>query len=86
MNATQLDIEATRFARLKPVLDAIHDIIESAGPLGLPSGHLYAMLMPQGIDFNTYNTLVNFMVAKCGIALKNHVLTVTPPVTTESSK
>lgn len=80
MNSTQKDIEETRFMRLKPVLDGIHDIIEAAGPLGLPNGHLYAMLMPQGIDFETYNILVNFMVAKCGITLKNHVLTVTPTI------
>lgn len=84
MNTNQ-DIAQTRFARIKPALDAVHEIIEAAGPLGLPSGHLYAMLMPQGIDFETYNTLVNFMVAKCGITLKNHVLTITPPTTPESS-
>ncbi len=61
------------FARLKPVLDSLHEVIAAAGDDGIPSGHLYAMLMSK-VDLDRYNELIAIMVEAGGITLTNHVL------------
>jgi len=64
------------FDRVKPVLDAIQEIVQRAGPEGIPSGHLYAMLMGY-MDLETYQTMIDIMVQAGGITLENHVLRAT---------
>lgn len=64
------------FDRVKPVLDAVQEIVQRAGPKGIPSGHLYAMLMGY-MDLNTYQSMINIMVQAGGITLENHVLRAT---------
>lgn len=63
------------FGRVKPVMDALHEAIKTAGPQGIPSGHLYAMLMGR-IDFEDYQWLIDTMVKAGGVTLINHVLKV----------
>ena len=71
--ATDRAEDMAAFARVKPVLDAIQEIITAAGPQGVPSGHLYAMLMGY-MDLNTYQTMIDLMVKAGGITLTNHVI------------
>lgn len=69
------DTEAT-FSRLKPILDTVQEIIKGAGSQGIPSGHLYAMLMAY-MDLQTYQTMIGLMVKAGGVTLQNHVLRAT---------
>lgn len=64
------------FDRVKPVLDAIQEIVQRAGSEGIPSGHLYAMLMGY-MDLETYQSMIDIMVQAGGITLENHVLRAT---------
>jgi len=66
----------TAFSRVKPVLDAIQEIVVAAGSQGIPSGHLYAMLMGY-MDLQTYQTMIGLMVKAGGVTLQNHVLRAT---------
>lgn len=61
------------FDRLKPILDAVQEIIAAKGDRGLPSGHLYAMLM-EHMDLDTYQKMIELMVRTGSVTLKNHVL------------
>ncbi len=71
-----IDMNEAVFARIKPVLNAVQEIIAAAGPDGLPSGHLYAMLMGH-MDLPTYHSMIAVMVKAGGITLKGHVLRAT---------
>jgi hypothetical protein len=56
------------------VLKTIAECIKAAGAMGLPSGHLYAMLMGS-MDIDTYNQYIG-MLKKAGIiAESNYLLT-----------
>lgn len=46
-----------KLAILKEVLDALHAAIKDSGPNGIPSGHLYAMVMGH-LDLDTYNKFI----------------------------
>ena len=76
MNKTQTQLDAETFERVKPVLDAIQEIITRAGSQGIPSGHLYAMLMGY-MDLDTYQNVIALMVRAGGVTLQNHVLRAT---------
>ena len=73
---TRTRLESEIFERVKPVLDAVQEIVEKAGPQGIPSGHLYAMLMGY-MDLDTYQTMIGVMVKAGGVTLNNHVLRAT---------
>lgn len=72
-DAKALDMYAI-FGRVKPVLDALHEVIASK-PDGIPSGHLYAMLMGR-VDLEDYNWMISIMVKAGGITNTNHLLKV----------
>jgi len=76
MNKTQTQADVETFERVKPVLDAIQDIVSAAGSQGIPSGHLYAMLMGY-MDLQTYQSVIALMVRAGGVTLQNHVLRAT---------
>lgn len=59
--------------KMNDVVNAIHDIIVAAGVQGIPSGHLYAMLMNY-MALDTYQNVIALMMKTCGVTLKNHVL------------
>lgn len=63
------------FGRVKPVLDALHEVIKAAGPNGIPSGRLYAQLMSR-VSLDEYEWLINTMVKAGGITNTNHLLVV----------
>lgn len=71
LDSKALDIYAT-FGRVKPVLDVLHEVIASK-PDGIPSGHLYAMLMGR-VDLEDYNWMISTMVKAGGITNTGHLL------------
>lgn len=73
---TQALLGTEAFARVKPVLDAIQEIIAGAGTQGIPSGHLYAMLMGH-MDLDTYQGMIGLMIQAGGVTINNHVLRAT---------
>lgn len=77
MLAHDRDIAETRFARLKPVLDAVTEVIAAKGDEGLPSGHLYAMLLSE-MNLDTYNSMIALLCSTGKVTLNSHVLRVTP--------
>lgn len=72
---TRTALQEAAFQRVKPVIDALHEVIASTGDRGLPSGHLYAMLMDK-MDLETYQNMIDLMIDAGGITLSNHVLRV----------
>jgi len=61
------------FGRVKPVLDALHEVIAEFGDKGIPSGHLYAMLMGN-MSLDDYNTVIGLMIKAGGITNVGHLL------------
>ena len=61
MNAAQAVTEA--------ILETIRAI-----PEGVPSGHLYAMLMSYGVDLETYELFIGSLVASGKIRKSNDLL------------
>lgn len=59
------------------VLSAILVAISKAPQKSIPSGELYAILMGK-MTLETYNNLVNFMVLKKYVTVKNHLITLAP--------
>lgn len=55
-------------------LGAIIEAIETAGDTGLPSGHLYAHLMPTGITLDGYNKMESMLIASGRIVKRGDVL------------
>lgn len=61
------------------LITAVGDIIREAGPAGLPSGHLYAMLMAKGISYNGYQQMIGAMQSAGVVKQSNNVLYWTGP-------
>lgn len=61
------------------VVRAIADIIEEtareAGPLGAPSGHIYAALSATGLSLDTYQVILGVMERTGRIRVSGHVIT-----------
>jgi len=56
---------------------AVLESIEEAGPLGAPSGILYAALMGQGCTLTTYQQLMDPMVTRGFLILEQDCYTMT---------
>jgi radical SAM superfamily enzyme len=64
------------------IIEEIHEIIKLHGPAGIPSGHLYAALMPHiDISLETYQGIINFLVRAKKIKVVNHLITAVPQAT-----
>jgi hypothetical protein len=50
-------------------------VIALAGPSGIPSGELYARLMPSGITLGTYERIIGALKRAGALRESNHVLT-----------
>lgn len=44
------------------LIQTIDEAVRLAGPDGIPSGHLYAMLISAGIDLATYERLLGILI------------------------
>ena len=60
-------------AALKAVLDCIEEAIDGAGTQGIPSGHLYAMLMGH-LSLDTYQSIISAMKQSGRITERHHCL------------
>lgn len=58
------------------LLDAIHAYIVAAGPMGVPSGELYALLMGK-IDIHVYQSLIGALEGAGKVTIKNHLIRAT---------
>jgi hypothetical protein len=56
-------MKVNREALIKKICGLIIEAIADAGPLGLPSGHLYAALMPLGCTLDQYNAFISGLKA-----------------------
>ncbi len=56
----------------------ICDAVRDAGPMGIPSGHLYAALMSK-VGLDAYNSILAVVVRKGWIRNSGHLLTWTGP-------
>ena len=45
----------------KVIIDTVYEAIAEAGDKGIPSGHLYAMLMQYGFSLDIYNTVIGIL-------------------------
>ena len=62
-----------RAAAIK-IVDIIFDTIKETGDQGIPSGHLYAMLM-EYMSLETYNTIINTLKLAGRVKETNYLLT-----------
>lgn len=53
-----------------------YNIIKDAGDVGVPSGHLYALLMERGMELDTYQNLIQFLKDEGLITETNYLLKV----------
>jgi hypothetical protein len=58
------------------VINTIHNCIEDAGEEGIPSGHLYAMLMGFGMTLDSYNAVISYLKKAGKITDSGHLLKV----------
>ena len=59
---------------LAGVVDAIYDVIKASGPAGIPSGHLYAMLMGK-VGLSQYQGLIAILLNDGRVKQSNFLLT-----------
>lgn len=68
---TQAQLSAMNLA-----LSIYLETITAAGEDGIPSGHIYAALMGQGITLNSHNAIIGALVKTGKITNTNHLLRV----------
>jgi len=66
--------EAQQVEALKEIADVVLEAVQVAGVQGVPSGHLYAMLMPYGIRIDIYNLIIAALKRAGRITEEHHVL------------
>jgi len=67
-------VTAERIEEIKLVLQSMLDVIQAAGPTGIPSGHFYAQLMGY-MKIDQYQTLIDLLIKAGRVQINNHVLT-----------
>ncbi len=55
------------------IIDLVHSAVKETGVNGIPSGHLYAMLMGY-ISVETYQIIINYLVQAKKITNVSHLL------------
>jgi hypothetical protein len=67
------EITREQIKKVLLVVQTVADLIKSLG--SVPSGELYAQLMPTGLTLNEYNTCIDFIERAKLITVKNHLIT-----------
>lgn len=62
-----------RLQTAEKLIEAINDMIKETGQKGIPSGHLYAMLMGK-ITIEVYQAVIAYLVKAGKITNRNHLL------------
>lgn len=65
---------ATVHRAIRALADIIADTVAEAGPLGVPSGHVYAILMTAGVTLPVYETMVRILHDERRIIRRGDVL------------
>jgi hypothetical protein len=73
MTKTQTATIAAQRAAAMRIIITIGEMIQDAGQI--PSGHLYAMLMPTGLSLESYNRIITTLVKCKVITQENFLLT-----------
>ncbi len=60
------------------IVQAVHETIVATGEAGIPAGHLYAALMPAGINLEQYQRIENLLVESGAVSKKNNLLKARP--------
>jgi hypothetical protein len=61
-------------AALRLAMDCIEDAARIAGPMGAPSGTVYAALIAHGMTLDVYQQIVDVMVNMGKIKVKGHLI------------
>jgi hypothetical protein len=56
------------------IISVIAECIESAGSMGVPEGHLYALLMPTGCSLEQFQQLVTVLTSSGRVKKQGHLL------------
>lgn len=59
---------------LKIAVDCILEAVRVAGPMGAPSGVIYAALSAQGMTLNVYQQIVDYLVSAGRITVENYCI------------
>lgn len=59
---------------LKLAVDCILDAARKAGPMGAPSGVVYAALSAHGMTLNVYQQIIDYLVSAGRITVENHCI------------
>ena len=62
MTNTNTELDAKQADALRHIVSAVVETIRESGPLGAPSGVLYAALMAQGCTLNQFESLMGALV------------------------
>lgn len=73
-------ITKTQLTAALEILRLVANLIREAGEDGIPSGELYAILMPSGISLDGYTAMIERLKGSGLIGEKFHVLRWTGPV------
>lgn len=56
------------------IATAIEEAVKEAGPMGAPSGVIYAAVMATGISLDMYNAIIKAMINEKKITQKGYLL------------
>ena len=56
------------------VANIIEETVNESGPMGVPSGLMYAAMMTTGMSLESYQTIINVMVAEGRISQSGDLL------------
>jgi hypothetical protein len=69
-----VDTEAKIIAALKLAIDCIIEAAKIAGPVGAPSGVVYAALSEHGMTLTVYEQIVDYLVKSGKIKVEYHCI------------
>lgn len=56
------------------IIKTVYELIKATGTEGIPSGHLYARLMPLGCEMRHYEMIIGTLVNAGLVTETNHLL------------
>lgn len=77
-DASEAGFQAPRMRALLACVDAVAEAIRDSGSRGIPSGHLYAVLMGV-MDINLYQSIISILKRAGLVTEQSHLLTWSGP-------
>lgn len=72
--ATQTEVTKEQKKAVVEVIMAVAEAVRAAGKRGIPSGHLYSILMPYNITLNDYQNILHVLKAGGLVSEASHLL------------